>query len=60
MSARDSLTDEECSIVLFLERYFEQHGMTRVLAMLTNTNTKPDDLRTISDGYRELYQRQRH
>jgi hypothetical protein len=60
MATSDSLTDEEHSIVLFLERYFEQHGMRGVLAMLRSVDTKPADLRLVIDGYRDLWQRQQN
>jgi len=47
--------DEERSIALFLENYFEQHGIGDTLAMLRNAETKPEDLRAVIDGYGGLY-----
>ena len=55
MKASDRLTNEERSILVFLESYFEQHGMRGALAMLRNVETKPDDLRMILEGYRHLW-----
>jgi hypothetical protein len=59
MTATDQLTDEEKEILIFLESYFEQHGARHSLAMLRNVDTKADDLRTIIEGYRWLYQSER-
>jgi hypothetical protein len=58
MIATDQLSDEDRAILLFLETYFERHGMKGALAMLRNEETKVADLRAVIDGNRELWKRQ--
>ena len=53
----DQLTDEERTMLVFLENYFEQHGMAGALAMLSNEGTKLEDLRVVIAGYRHFYRR---
>jgi len=58
MNAFDQLSDEDRAILVFLETYFEQRGMTGAMAMLRNGGTKTDDLRLVIDGSRDLWKRQ--
>jgi len=53
----DQLSDEDRSILAFLERYFERQGTKAALAMLRNDGTKLDDLCVVMDGCRYLYLR---
>ena len=53
MAIRDQITDEERSIVKFVEAHVEKRGMNLALAMVRNPETKPADLRAVIDHYRE-------
>lgn len=52
---RRELTDEEKSILVFLETYFETHRMRTSLAMVRNVDADLDDMPAIIDGHRHLY-----
>lgn len=58
MSARDELTAEDRSILMFVETLLEQRSMSMALAMLRSERTKAKDLREVIEGFRELYRRQ--
>ena len=53
-------SDEERSILLFLETHFAQGGMSETLRMLRSPRTKVEDLRAIIEAYRNFYRCQQN
>lgn len=53
-------SEEELSILLFLETYFDQGSMSQTLGMLHDPRTKSDDLRMILESYRKFYRYQQN
>jgi len=59
MSTRDQLTEEERSILAFVQADFKKHGLHRALEIVQTPNIKLIELRTVIDSYRDRWQRQR-
>lgn len=53
-------SEEERSILLFLETHFERSGMSETLRILRNPRTKVEDLRAIIEAYRNFYRYQQN
>jgi hypothetical protein len=60
MPTHDELTDEELSILTFVESHLEKRGMHLALAMVRTPETKPADLRAVIDHYRDLWRHQQN
>ena len=56
VTAHVELTEEERSILAFAEADLTKRGMKLALAMVTNPDTKPEDLRAVIDTYRDRWQ----
>ncbi len=55
MPTRDQLTDEERSILSFVEADLEKRGWNLALEMVRNPDIKLIDHRTVIDGYRHRW-----
>jgi hypothetical protein len=58
LAIHDQITDEERSIVKFVEAHVEKRGMYLALAMVRKLETKPADIRAVIAYYRDLWRRQ--
>ena len=59
MSTRDQLTEEERSILAFVQADLKKHGMNRALAIVQKPDVKLVDLRTVIESYQDRWRRQR-
>jgi hypothetical protein len=53
----DPLTEEERLILAFVEAYLNDRGMLHTLAMLRNEASNVEELRSVLDGWRGLWER---